>query len=66
MGSVRNGIMQIVVLIVRSPTDGPDALQRFLSPNVTSQLVLDSKRLDGKTTVIHWTDKVERNRRGCV
>ena len=62
--AVRNGTMQIEVLVV--PTDRPDALQGFLLPHLPGQFVLDSERLDGKTAIVHRTDKVERNRRGYL
>ena len=61
---VRVGIMQIVVLVV--PTDWPDALPRFLVPNLAGQLVLNSESFNGQSAVVHWTDKVERDGRGCI
>ena len=55
--------MQIVVLVV--PTDRPDALQRFLVPNLAGQFVLDCKSLNGQTAIVDGADKVESDGRRC-
>lgn len=55
--------MQIVVVAV--PTDWPDALLRVLHPRLAGQFVLDGERFDVEAAVVHRSDEVERDRRGC-